>query len=76
VIEKATKVGRTSRRRRDARQKEVLGNSQLTNLQIPEHIIEILIEGQECPFCHFAKLKRDGDEIVCPICGYGRKPCT
>jgi uncharacterized Zn finger protein (UPF0148 family) len=38
--------------------------------------IEILVEGQECPFCNFAKLKRDGDEIVCPICGYGRKPCT
>jgi hypothetical protein len=76
VIEKATKVGRASCRRRDARQKEVLGNSQLTDLQNPEQAIEILIEGQECPFCHFAKLKRDGNEIVCPICGYGYKPCT
>ena len=46
-----------------------------------EDTIEILVEGQECPFCHFAKLKRDKSEITCPICGYGfilngRKPCT
>ncbi len=38
--------------------------------------IEILIEEEECPYCHFAKLKREGDQIVCPICGYGRKACT
>ncbi len=38
--------------------------------------LEILRQGQECPFCHFAELKRDGEEIVCPICGYGRRPCT
>lgn len=38
--------------------------------------IEILVEGQECPFCHFAELKREGNEIVCPICGYGHKACT
>jgi uncharacterized Zn finger protein (UPF0148 family) len=42
----------------------------------PEGTIEILMEGQECPFCHFAKLKREGDEIVCPICGYGHRPVT
>jgi hypothetical protein len=44
--------------------------------QNPESAVEILIEGEECPFCRFAKLKRDGNEIVCPICGYGHKPCT
>jgi ribosomal protein L37AE/L43A len=44
--------------------------------QISEHNIEILIEGQECPFCHFARLKREGDEIVCPVCGYGHRACT
>ena len=38
--------------------------------------IEILAEGQECPFCHFAQLKREGDEIVCPVCGYGHRACT
>lgn len=38
--------------------------------------IEILVEEQECPFCHFAKLKKDGNQIVCPICGYGHKVCT
>jgi hypothetical protein len=37
---------------------------------------EILIECQECPYCHFTKLKREGDRIVCPICGYGRKTCA
>ncbi len=75
MIDKAAKVGRASRQRRDARQKEVLGDSQ-PNLRNSEQSIEILIEGEECPFCHFAELKRDGDEIVCPICGYGRRPCT
>ena len=44
--------------------------------QNPGSTVEILTEGQECPFCHFAKLKRDGDEIVCPICGYGHRPST
>lgn len=44
--------------------------------QTSEQTIEILVKGQECPFCHFAKLKREGDEIVCPICGYGHRPST
>jgi ribosomal protein L37AE/L43A len=39
-------------------------------------LVEVLAEGQECPFCHFAKLKREDSEIVCPICGYGRQACT
>jgi len=39
-------------------------------------LIEILKEGEECPNCHFALLKREGNEIFCPICGYGRKTCT
>jgi ribosomal protein L37AE/L43A len=39
-------------------------------------VIEVLVEGQKCPFCHFAELKREGNEIVCPICGYGHKVCT
>jgi ribosomal protein L37AE/L43A len=39
-------------------------------------LVEVLREGQECPFCHFAKLKREGDEITCPVCGYGRRACT
>jgi hypothetical protein len=38
--------------------------------------VEVLMEGQECPFCHFARLKREGDEIICPVCGYGRRACT
>lgn len=38
--------------------------------------IEILKEGSECPNCHFATLKREGSEIVCPVCGYGYRPCT
>lgn len=38
--------------------------------------LEILVEGEECPYCRFAKLKREGDQIVCPVCGYGRKACT
>jgi hypothetical protein len=38
--------------------------------------IEILVEGEECPYCHFAKLKKEEDQIVCPVCGYGRKVCT
>ena len=55
--------------RMGVRQKEV-------NLQSSETTIEILVEGQQCPFCRFAKLKREGNEIVCPICGYGHKPCA
>jgi rubredoxin len=38
--------------------------------------VEILKEGMECPNCHFAALKREGSQIVCPVCGYGYKPCT
>jgi len=57
------------------RQKELSGISR-SDQQNHEQTIEILIEGEECPFCHFAKLKREGDEIVCPICGYGHKACT
>ncbi len=48
----------------------------LDNLKSPEQTIEILVEGEECPFCGFAKLRREGDEIVCPICGYGHRGCT
>ena len=44
--------------------------------QVSAYTIEILVEGQECPFCHFARLKREGDEIVCPVCGYGHRACT
>jgi hypothetical protein len=39
-------------------------------------LVEVLREGQECPFCHLAKLKREGSEITCPVCGYGRQACT
>jgi rubredoxin len=38
--------------------------------------VEVLKEGMECPNCHFAKLKREGSELVCPVCGYGYRPCT
>jgi hypothetical protein len=38
--------------------------------------VEVLTDGQECPFCRFAKLKREGNEITCPVCGYGRRACT
>jgi hypothetical protein len=38
--------------------------------------IEMLTERQECPFCHFAKLEREGNEIFCPVGGYGRSACT
>jgi hypothetical protein len=38
--------------------------------------IEILKQGMECPHCHFAKLKREGSELVCPVYGYGYRPCT
>ena len=41
-----------------------------------EHALEVLKEGEECPFCHFARLERDGDEVICPVCGYGRTSCT
>jgi uncharacterized Zn finger protein (UPF0148 family) len=48
------------------------------NLPSPkkETEIEYLKEGQECPNCHFAKLKKEGNEIFCPICSYGKKGCT
>ncbi len=67
-----------SARSRAAKQKEGLCSSPVDtqSQQRSENTIEILVEGQECPFCHFAKLKREGDEIVCPICGYGHKPST
>ena len=38
--------------------------------------IEILKQGMECPYCHFANLKREGSELICPVCGYGYRPCT
>jgi len=38
--------------------------------------IEILTEGMECPNCHFASLRREGFEIICPVCGCGYRPCT
>jgi ribosomal protein L37AE/L43A len=47
-----------------------------TQEAIPESNIEILVEGKECPNCHFIQLKREGDQIVCPVCGYGHKPGT
>ena len=67
-----------SARSRTAKQKEGPGNLPVGTQpqRSSENTIEILVEGQECPFCHFAKLEREGDEIVCPICGYGHKPCT
>ena len=37
--------------------------------------VEILKEGQECPNCHFARLKRVDGDIFCPVCGYGHKRC-
>ena len=37
--------------------------------------VEILTEGQECPNCHFARLKKVDGEIFCPVCGYGHKRC-
>jgi hypothetical protein len=34
--------------------------------------IEYILEGQLCPNCGFARLKREPGNIVrCPICGYG-----
>lgn len=47
-----------------------------TCFQNPESAVEILIEGEECHFCCFARLRRDGSEIICPVCGYGHKPST
>jgi hypothetical protein len=38
--------------------------------------IEKLKEGEECPNCHFAHLVREDNQILCPICCYGRKACT
>ena len=46
------------------------------NFSVQENsFAEILKEGQECPICHFARLKRIDDDIFCPICGYGHKRC-
>jgi hypothetical protein len=54
-----------------------LSRKKITNQETTtEPDIEILVEGEECPYCHFAKLKREEDQIVCPVCGYGRKACT
>lgn len=75
MIEKTSgKVSRSGFRRMPDKKQASNGSQFL--IQNYEQTVEILVDGQECPFCHFAKLKRDGDEIVCPICGYGRKPCT
>jgi rubrerythrin len=63
----------------DQRTSECRSNSsarKMTNLKKAEETVEILKEGQECPFCGFAKMKREGNEIVCPICGYGYRACT
>jgi rubredoxin len=38
--------------------------------------VEMLKEGQECPFCGLAKMIREGSDIVCPMCGYGQKAYT
>lgn len=67
-----------SARSRTAKHKEESDSSHVGTQpqRSSENTIEILVEGQECPFCHFAKLKREDDEIVCPVCGYGHKPCT
>lgn len=37
--------------------------------------VEILKEEQECPNCHFARLKKVDGEVICQICGYGHKRC-
>jgi ribosomal protein L37AE/L43A len=37
--------------------------------------VEILKERQECPNCHFARLKRVDGDIFCPVCGYRHKRC-
>jgi ribosomal protein L37AE/L43A len=39
-------------------------------------VMESLKEGEECPNCHFARLLREDNQILCPVCGYGRKACT
>ncbi|OGC80866.1 MAG: hypothetical protein A2W07_01635 [candidate division Zixibacteria bacterium RBG_16_43_9] len=38
-------------------------------------LIEILKEEQECPNCHFARLKKVDGDIFCSVCGYGHKRC-
>jgi hypothetical protein len=58
----------------NARTKDECGEAQGEGSS--EQTIELLKEGQECPFCHFARLKRDGDEVICPVCGYGHTSCT
>jgi len=57
----------------EERDKEKLGDESAEKENL---FIEILKEGEECPNCHFALLKREGNEIFCPICAYGRKACT
>jgi len=81
--QKASKGGSgCSARSGTARQKELSGSSPAkggiaTSFESTDQsTMEILVEGQECPFCRFAKLKKEYDEITCPICGYGHKPST
>jgi rubrerythrin len=47
-----------------------------TDLKKAKRTVEILKKGQECPFCGLARMKREGSEVVCPICGYGYRACT
>jgi hypothetical protein len=39
-------------------------------------VVELIRTGQLCANCGFAKVERIGRELVCPICGYGNRPCT
>jgi hypothetical protein len=45
-------------------------------LEYLEENVEVLREGEECSYCHFAALKRRGDEIICPVCCHGHMGCT
>lgn len=38
-------------------------------------LVEVRKEEQKCPNCHFSRLKKIDDEVICPICGYGHKRC-
>jgi hypothetical protein len=40
--------------------------------------VVLLAAGMECPHCHLASLlEREGNLILCPICGYGtHRPVT
>jgi rubrerythrin len=64
--------GRSSFHTKVTNQKSKEKKSQKTS----ETEIEILKEGTECSHCHFTNLKREESEIVCPVCGYGYRPCT